>query len=263
MLPKERFAKLLKEQENRPKDKANFLIQSRVGAGKSFTLKTCPTTILIHSFDPGGTLVLRDEIEKGTVIADTSFEAEDAMKPTAFRRWETEVDDMFRTKFFDHLGTYVIDSSTTWIQAAFNEVQAKPKKGTSHAGQPPELQDHNYVQTYIQNRLQQLCSIPCCFILTAHLDIFTDAVDQKVHTSIFASGKLKVKIPMLFDEVYILQVEKKGPSEIERYFITGMDGRHEARTRIGAGKFPLRMEPNIAKILAMANITRVPKPMEE
>jgi len=66
----------------------NALIYGAMGTGKTNIARTCRKPVLIHSFDPGGTKTVRDEVEKGTVYVDNRFENEDAMNPTAFAAWD-------------------------------------------------------------------------------------------------------------------------------------------------------------------------------
>lgn len=262
--PKDKFAALKANYESSTQ-KANFLIISRPGVGKTHMLQTCPGPILIHSFDPGGSRTLKPLIDSGEIMVDI-FEGDDASKPTKYQAWEKEINSLIASGFFSHLGTYCLDSLTTWIQAMTNYQVAKKTKSSpgGRAGEPPELQDYNYVQTYANNVLTKLISIPCNVVVTAHLDTFQDPTDGKVHTSILAAGKLKIKVPLLFDEVYVLLAKPAPGGNVERYLLTGIDGKHEARTRIGAsGILPQKADPDISAILQKCGITRTPEPLSD
>ena len=100
----------------------NFLIYGGVGSGKTYSLRTARAPVLVHSFDPGGSSVLEKEIKNGRIIVDTRFEIENPANPSAFRLWDAEFHRLLRIGFFEHLGTYAIDSITTWGQAALNEI---------------------------------------------------------------------------------------------------------------------------------------------
>ncbi len=90
----------------------NLLCTGETGTGKSYLLRTARRPIHIDSFDPGGTKCLRDEIGKGIIIADTRWENDDPFKPTVWNAWVKETQARMKLGYFDHLGTYVIDSST-------------------------------------------------------------------------------------------------------------------------------------------------------
>ena len=59
----------------------------------------------------------------------------------------------------------------------------------------------------------------------------------------------------MFDEFYVCvseEVEKGAQKGTERYLLTTNDGKLEAGTRIGSGKFTKKEEPNIQGLLKKA-----------
>ena len=82
------------------------LICGNIGSGKTYLLKTARRPIHIDSFDPGGTKCLREDIEKGDVIADTQWETDDPYSPDKFAKWMRAVDLRLQTGYFSHFGTY-------------------------------------------------------------------------------------------------------------------------------------------------------------
>jgi hypothetical protein len=250
-------------QEQLKIEKVNFLIYGRTGTGKSHLLSTAPKPVLIHSFDPGGTKPLlrfknKEKIQDGfryvEYLIDTRFEIEDANSPTAYKLWESDVNALQEKGMFKNIGTYVIDSGTNWLQAQMNEILAQKKRG----GEAPELQDWNNQQLFACQALNILCNLPCNFILIGHIDTFKDEVDGRVHTSLFAAGKNKVKIPLGFDEVYVLNA-KETPTGIQRELIARVSSKHDARTRIGEENPSL--PPDIRQILRNAGYPWQDKPL--
>ena len=77
------------------------LVTGESGSGKSFLVRTCRKPIHIDSFDPGGTKCLRDLIDKGDIIADTSWEREDPYDPKRFGEWMKAVDIRLQTGYFE------------------------------------------------------------------------------------------------------------------------------------------------------------------
>lgn len=241
-------------EESAQKKKANFLIYSKPGGGKTRLIGTAPGPVLVHSFDPGGTRTLATMISQGTIkaenfILDTRFEKEDNKKPTVYKAWEKEVNELLEDKAFAQLGTYVIDSGTGWLVAMMNEIiKQDPKNNTVN----PQIQNYGMQQTFVQGIMGKLTSIPCNFVLTGHIDTFIDATDGRVHTSLLAAGKLKTKLPLWFDEFWVIDV-KKTARGIDRQILTSITGKHEARTRIGAeGVFTEYIKPDIREALKVA-----------
>ncbi len=229
--------------------KPNFLITGDMGTGKTKILGTAPRPILVHSFDPGGTLSLSKEISEGYVIPE-QFERDDAKSPTMFREWTANFNRKFDTGFFSQIGTYAIDSATMWSDAMMNEWL----KSQGRPAGIPQLQDYLRLMLDITNTLKIFASLPCYCILTAHIEVEKDEVTGRMKTFPMIVGKaLKVKIPLLFDEVYV--AEAKGTStRTEFSLLTKPDGIYQARSRIGAGRFETHEKPDIKALLAKAGL---------
>ena len=117
--------------------KLQFLIYGPSGSGKTYSLRTAKTPLWIDSFDPGGSTALNDMVADGRAIVVNEYENEDAKHPTAFRLWDENFDKLEKANVFDRIGTYVLDSATTWAQAALNEVM----KRAARAGGVPQQND--------------------------------------------------------------------------------------------------------------------------
>jgi hypothetical protein len=268
--------KLLAEIEKRyeetsKQEKANFLIYGRAGSGKSHLISTAPGPILIHSFDPGGTRTIRALLDAGLkkkIYIDTRFEHEMSRKgspskgrpgfasegPYAYKLWETEFNTLSKNNVFDGLGTYVIDSGTGWLDAMLNEICQQ--EGRRYA--ETQIQDYNKLQFFVADALSEVTNIPCNFIMTGHIDSYQDKGDGKTYFSLLASGKGKVKIPSKFDEFYYLSAKEEN-GKIIRKLLTTINGKHEARTRIGSGKFDMYEEPDVKKLLKKAGYSHEDK----
>lgn len=234
---------------------ANFLIYGMNGCGKTYSLMTAPLPMVIHSFDTGNGKTLKKFVKEhpGLVFIDSSFEQEDAKNPTQFRRWEETVNAMAKAGLFERIRTYVIDSGTSWQDCLLNAIL----KEDNRAGQGAQLQDYNKHQILTSNAIRILNNMPCHFIMTGHVDTYQDQADGKVHTSFLAYGKNKAKMPLMFDEVYFMDITANAnkPEEPKRKFITLLKGRHNSRSRLSAScphPFPAEIEPDIRKVLELA-----------
>jgi len=145
----------------------NLLVYGEKGTGKTRLAKTCRRPILLHSFDPGGTKTIRKEIDEGWIIADTQYEHEDARKPSAYRKWEKQFDSLRRSNFFDNVGTFYLDSITTWADALLNEVL----KQKGRIGMTPQLQEYMIQQTTMKDILKIITMLPCDCVLTGHIGV--------------------------------------------------------------------------------------------
>jgi hypothetical protein len=234
----------------------NALIYGDFGTGKTRIAKTCRLPVHIDSFDPGGTKTVRDEILSGSIAADTRFEIEDPSKPTAFELWDKEYARRKRDGYFSLVGTYIIDSATTWASAAMNVILKK----AGRTGGPPFQQDYLPAMSMIENAIKDITTLPCDVILTAHLDVDKDEATGRMFVGPLFVGKLKQRIPLLFDELYCAQ-SKTTSAGIVYSLLTRSDGIFKARTRLGReGKFETNEAPDIKVLLKKSGYSVEDKP---
>lgn len=237
--------------ESRTKDTFNAIILGNLGSGKTSILKTCPKPVLIHSFDPGGTKLrdMKPLIDSGEIIVDNSFEIDSMNRPTAYDSWEREWERLRSADVFANIGTYCIDSFTTWIQSLVYAVAKKSGKGFGCLSQP----DWQRIKNVVIDIVRLNTALPCNFIMTGHLQLVLDKVEGKSIVRFNSIPSLKINVPVLFDEIYVLDTENS-PNGLSRTLITSNTGRFEARTRIGAGVFEVREKPDIKYLLEKAGL---------
>ena len=222
---------LIREQYDNTERHFNALIMGDSGTGKTYGLRTARLPVLIHSFDPGGTISLRDEIDAGKVIADTRFELEDPRNPSSFRLWEKAIGDLRNKSMFEHIGTYVIDSITNWTDSIMN--QLVKEKGRS--GGKPSMEDYLMQAIAIKSWIQIITTLPCDCIVIGHLQIEKDETTGKMISSLLMTGKkLPPRLPLLFDEVYVT-ITKPTPKGVDYFYLTRNDNFLKARSRLSKG----------------------------
>lgn len=245
------LARVKKYYEGDPLQKRfSALICSEIGAGKTYLLRTARFPVHIDSFDPGGTKCLRPWIEKGLIVADTSFENEDPFNPTAWAKWVKIQEIRFKIGYFDHFGTYAIDSSTKFQDAAMNFQLSN----AGHAAEAPRRNfDYVPVKVLMQNYFTKFMSLPCDFILTGHfkeneelisIDRSTGIERKKIEYRYMTIGQAGVTIPLMFDEIYVLQVENG-----QRQLLLESQGTFIARSRLKSNGKLSNTEPADIKAL--------------
>ncbi len=233
---------------DKSQDSFNLLLLGESGTGKTTLTTTCRKPVLIDSFDPGGTKGLKKEIEAGSIFVDTRWEKEDPTHPQAFKAWELEFERRLKEGFFNELGTYVLDSSTTWSAAIMNSILKK----AGIPGQAPRFtHDYGPQKIIIRNKLQKMFSLPCDFILTGHLEAQKDEVSGKVKWRFLTTGKGVVTIPLLFDEIYVTTT-KETSKGVTYQLLTARTSTYLAATRIGRGIFETYEKPDIMYLLKKA-----------
>jgi len=246
----------------------NALWLGEVGTGKTTLLKTCRFPILIHSFDPGGTKVLKTEIEAKKVIVDSRYEKEDANSPTAYALWESEFFKLRNGGLFDKIGTYCLDSFTTWFECLKNQINARKavkskaaagyRGATSRSVGVMEQMDWQVAGNIVRDMSKLCTALPCDFIMTGHLLLEKEDVSGRMIAYFNSIPSLRVNVPLLFDEIYVLICQETSQG-VERKLLTQPTGKYVARTRIGAGKFDLYETPNIKALLTKAGLPATDK----
>jgi len=256
--PKVEAAKLAKMYKEDPRQATfNLLVTSESGMGKTFMMRTARKPVHIDSFDPGGTKGLRDWIKKGEVIPDTQYENEDPMKPTAFASWKANFEARERGGYFDHIGTYVLDSATTWSDAIMNNIL----KLAGIPGQSPRYtKDWTPQKIEIRNYIKRMLNLPCDFVLNGHLKMNTDG-EESVKFRFMTTGQGMLTIPLLFDELYVLST-KETASGVTFRLLTKPTGKYLARSRLAAdGIFDTYETPDIKHLLKKAGLPTDDKPL--
>lgn len=245
----------------------NGIIHGPIKTGKTSLLKTCPKPVLVHSFDPGGTDVLKDLINEKKILADTRFEIEDPFKPKAFRLWEDEFNYLYKINYFDHIGTFAIDSMTTWAQTIMYEVirkavlSPKGKKAQREMGEAPREQDWLPQMAFIENYIRKFLSLPCNCILLGHSDQPKDRERNVIgDLGIMITGKLRERVPALFSEIYYLKI--KDYKKETRELLTKPTYGIQAGTRLGnGGKLDAKEPADIGKIMKKVGLDTTDKPL--
>jgi hypothetical protein len=234
----------------------NCLVTSESGCGKTYMARTCRFPVHIDSFDPGGSKGLKKWIDSGDIVVDTRYEAEDAIKPTAYKLWKSEFKRRVEGGYFRHFGTYFIDSGTTFAQAIMNWVMQKD----GVAGQAPRFtKDYTPQKFELRNQIKKCLNLPCDFILTAHLRLLEDPESGRHKFRLFTTGDGMIILPLLFDELYTLRTVAKS-SDVNYQLLTKSTGLYLARSRIGSDKLNAVEEPNIKALLKKSRFPSEDKP---
>jgi len=223
------------------------LIYGDFGSGKTKVCSTARAPIHIDEFDAQGLETLDEDIRSGRVIP-CRYDNEQSSNPTQYKRWERDFAERKNSGYFDHIGTYVIDSATWFIIAMMNQIVFD--KRSKRPDGIPAIQDYLIQQIAVRDILMMTTILPCDFIMTGHIDVTENEMGQ-IQTSLSAPKGLKNIIPTMFSEVYVTRVISS-PSGVKYSLLTESDGIYKAETRIGQGKFSRLEEPDIKALLEKA-----------
>lgn len=242
------LAKEYKEQESVSAAYNRVLIYGGTGTGKTYSLKTFKLPLFVDSFDPGGSVCLKEYVKEGKAIVRSEFEVEDWDSPSAFDKWDRGFDGLVRSGVFDSVGTYCLDSATTWAQAAMNVVL----KTNGRAGKVPHQNDWYPQMVLIEKSLRSIMNLPCDIVFICHDDAVKDEMTGALSKLPLLTGKLSKRIPLLFSEMYYANVNRTSKGAEYRWQ-TVADSQVAARSR-NASIAKIKVEPTeLADFRTLAN----------
>lgn len=215
---------------------ANFenitvILMSEPGCGKTTFLSTCRGPILIDHFDPKGTKVIDDLIRmRSDIIVRPRWNLD-----TAYQEWKADFTQDVASGYLSHFGTYAMDTITGFTDAVTYDVTEERSRvdnvPLSTVRGEMVGADYNFIKARVQNAVKLALGQKCDVVVTAHLIKYADAKNN-IHVDLVATGKLKVILPSLFTEKWILYVD---PATNQRWIIVDRYGRYEGSTQIGVG----------------------------
>ncbi len=202
------------------------LIYGSSGVGKTYSLRTFRLPLFVDSFDPAGTVCLSDYVKEGKAVVVTDYEKEDWDRPTAFKLWDKNLTENIKNDIFKSVGTYVIDSATTWAQAALNVVL----QSAGRSGGVPQQNDWYPQMVLLEKGLRRVLSLPCDVVFIFHEDTEKDELTGGIKRTVLTTGKLKTRLPLLFSEFYYANVKRTSSGTVYQWQ-TQADSTIQARSR--------------------------------
>lgn len=226
--------------------RVSILLLGLSGSGKTWCAATAPKPILLDCFDPSGYLSIRDQIGPDLLVQDWSVARDNPKKPSVWRDWVSEFDS--RSKLWPELGTYVLDSATTWGEACLNFAL------NGHPITKPNTEHWVAQRALMEGFLKRMLSLPCHVVVTGHLQTKEDQKTGSKWNQMLITGQSAQRVPLLFDELWIAE-SKPGPKDTTYQIRTKPSFDVEARSRLSAGgKLATYEPPNITQILTKAGI---------
>ena len=220
------------------------MVIGKAGTGKSVFASGFPTPAFLFDFDKGALTY------RGKDVDYEQFQLTSAGW-TAFEKCFVQVEkDVHAGKY----KTVIIDSASTLTDLAMERaMMLDPKR--SPTGGPLWNVHYQMVRNLVEGKLQRFVNLPCNLVLTAHVELVTDAESGAViDAHPLLTGQLSIKVPGLFDEVYYATTKTKG-TETQFFLQTVPKGVFGARSRI-SGKERLLPDfvPNdFAEIMKIAS----------
>jgi hypothetical protein len=200
----------------------SVLVVGGIGTGKTTQLCTLPGKKFLYVFDPNCIPSLRKRCkdleyleffpDKGDLdlgikplAKDLKRDASSKKKaiPEAYIRWEEDYERRKAEGFFKGYSWLGFDSFTTFSDIVMDRVQYL----AGRLGKHPEQADWTAQMNTLKNIFRDASSIGINLFCTAHTELDKDGTSGKIYGQIIMTGKLRVRIPLLFSNILATRVD--------------------------------------------------------
>lgn len=200
-----------------------FLVYGKAGSGKTSLFRTLPGRKFLYMFDPAGmnSIVSTDNIFYEEFLVDvlpmsvnTLKGVKDSQSPASiametYVRWENDFQKRLDSGWFTNPDVEIdgvkggfdaigFDSLTTLTDIVMDRILQLNQR----AGKNPELGDYGILTNTLARIIRNAAATNCILYLTAHEQASQDKLLRTVSNEIMVPGQLKVKLPLLFSEIY-------------------------------------------------------------
>ena len=194
-----------------------FLVIGQTGSGKTSLFSTIPGKKFLYVFDPNSLNTIKgQDIDYEIFTPDVvdmkakslSSKAQDdrpleRLEPRTYVDWEADFESKIKSGFFDDYDVLGFDSITTLADLVMDRVMFI----NGRFGKQPMQDDWAAQINTLKNIFRSATSLPMQFFATAHKDMKQDELTKKVFYQIVFPGQLRVKLPLLFSEIYNCEVD--------------------------------------------------------
>jgi len=208
-----------------------FLLLGDTGGGKTTQVLTFPGRKFAYLFDPNAILSLQGyDIEYEEFLPDRlnlsikSLSKDKGDKTTTFTNslyveWEKDFNNRVKSGFFEDVDVIVFDSATTLLDIIMDRVLTV----NGRAGGWPQQDDYGPQMLAFQNICRQATALGKTIIMTGHLETRQDDLTKRIFRGPMMTGRLKVKVPLLFSDIFICEASNDGKGNIKHTIQTVPD----------------------------------------
>ena len=199
-----------------------ILLLGDTGSGKTTQLLTIPGRKFAYLFDANAILSLQGyDIEYEEFLPDRlnlsikSLSKDKGDKTTNFKNdlyveWEKDFNHRLETGYFDNFDVIAFDSATTFLDLIMDRILTI----NGRPGAWPQQDDYGPQMLAFTNVCRTLVSMGKTVLMTGHLEVKKDELVQRIFRQPMMTGRLKTKIPLLFSDILICEVENDGRGNI-------------------------------------------------
>lgn len=208
-----------------------ILLLGDTGAGKTTQLLTLPGRKFAYLFDPNAILSLQGhDVDYEEFLPDRlnlsvkSLKKDVGDKTTAFKNdlfveWEKDFQGRVDSGFFNNYDVIAFDSATTLLDLIMDRVLTI----NGRSGQWPQQDDYGPQMMTFTSICRTLTALGKTILMTGHLETKKDELVQRIFRGPMMTGRLKTKIPLLFSDIFVCEVDSDGRGNVNHKIMTAPD----------------------------------------
>lgn len=198
-----------------------FLLAGYMGSGKSTLIRSLPGRKFGYVFDPNAVQAWRGcdidyelfcpdhtdvDISVKTLKSGVGDKPASGkrIEPKTYIEWEKHFETHYESGFFDGYDWLIMDSFTMFLDTIMDRtlwLSGRP-------GKQPEQADWGAQMQTCQNVWRVITSMEIGIAATAHLDLRQNDTSKKVYHHLMMTGRLRVRIPLLFNNIWVLHADR-------------------------------------------------------
>ena len=219
-------------------DRLRILAIGPAGSGKTTQFQTLPGKKLLFCFEDNALNSLKGDqfidyalyLPEAVEIAPRSLSTKQnaratpatGEKPQAFDNFVTDFNSFLKDEeMFNSYDVIAVDSLTSLSKAVMDTVLWL----NNRMGQQPAMDDWAAQLNTIENTVRKITSLPKMVYITAHDYLIQDELTKKIVNELSLTGQLKVRIPMLFSDIFKFQCDG------EKYQVLTRPDRYNIKVR--------------------------------
>jgi hypothetical protein len=133
--------------------------------------------------------------------------------------WEKDFNSRIEDGFFDDYDVVALDSATTFLDLIMDRVLTI----NGRSGAWPQQDDYGPQMITFINVCRSLMALNKTIVMTGHMEIKKDELQQRIFRTPMMTGRLKTKIPLLFSDIFVCETENDGRGGIKHRIQTVPD----------------------------------------
>lgn len=193
-----------------------ILVLGDTGSGKTTQFLTLPGKKFAYLFDSNALLSLRGyDVDYEEFLPDdlnlnvkslgkgSGANVVQVRANTIYTKWQQDFEGKLESGFFEQYSAIGFDSATTFLDLVMDYTLTI----NGRAGQWPHQDDYGPQMLAFTNVVRTLVAMNKTVYMTGHLEMKQDDLTKRVFRQPMMTGRLRTKIPLLFSDIFISEVE--------------------------------------------------------